>query len=607
MTSPDERRTLIAGAGPAGLACAWELGKLGREAVVYEQDEVVGGISRTVSHDGYRFDIGGHRFFTKVPLVWEMWGEILGEEFLERPRLSRIYYQGKFFDYPLKPLNALTNLGPVEAVRIGCSWLWARAFPEREERNFEQWVINRFGRRLYEIFFKTYTEKVWGTPCTEISSDWAAQRIKNLDLLAALKNALLSSGSKNGEVISTLIDRFHYPRHGPGMMWERCRDRLAEGGIATLTGTRVERLHHEEGRIVAATVRDGAGERRVPADHFVSSMPLPALVRSLDPAPPPEILEAARRLRFRDFLTVVLIVDKPDLFPDNWIYIHSPDVRLGRIQNFKNWSPEMVPDPSTSSLGLEYFVNEGDDLWSAADDELAELGAREVEQLGLLAGGTVLDSAIVRMPKAYPVYDEGHREALPRIRDYLLGFPNLYCVGRNGQHRYNNQDHSMVTGVYAARNIDGGAHDLWSVNVEQEYHEEVHTGEAEGAAAAGGDRLTPRPAVAPSLEKRLLAAFARYDPVALGGAVGAVAALGLFLATAVLVLRPEEPKGPTLSLLGNYLFGYEVSWAGSAVGFLEAGLAGFGFGYLLARLLNAMISNAETTLRRELEMARILE
>ncbi len=473
MQPSNEGSTLIIGAGPAGLACAWELGKLGRGAVVYEQDDVVGGISRTVCHQGYRFDVGGHRFFTKVPMVWEMWREILGEEFLERPRLSRIHYQGKFFDYPLKPLNALANLGPIETVRIGLSWLKAQAFPEREERNFEQWVVNRFGRRLYEIFFKTYTEKVWGTPCTEISSDWAAQRIKNLDLLAAVKNALLSSRRSGGEIVSTLIDRFHYPRHGPGMMWERCRDRLAEGGIDTVTGTRVERLHHEDGRIVAATVRDSDGEQRVAAGHFVSSMPIPALIRALDPAPPEEILRAAGRLKFRDFLTVVLIVDRAELFPDNWIYIHSPDVKLGRIQNFKNWSPYMVPDPATSSLGLEYFVTEGDELWTASDEELAELGQREVAQLGLLDGGKVLDAAVVRMPKAYPVYDDGHAQALPEIRRYLAGFPNLYPVGRNGQHRYNNQDHSMVTGVYAARNIDGGAHDLWEVNVEQDYHEEV--------------------------------------------------------------------------------------------------------------------------------------
>ena len=600
MNTTDRERTLIVGAGPAGLACAWELGKLGRAAVIYEQDEVVGGISRTVSHHGYRFDIGGHRFFTKVPLVWEMWREILGEEFLERPRLSRIYYQGRFFDYPLKPLNALTNLGPVESVRIGVSWLWARAFPEREERNFEQWVTNRFGRRLYEIFFKTYTEKVWGTPCTEIGSDWAAQRIKNLDLLAALKNALLSSRSKDGEMISTLIDRFHYPRHGPGMMWERCRDRLAERGIETVTGTRVERIHHEGGRVVGATVRAAAGERRVEADHAVSSMPLPALIRALDPAPPEEIRAAAGRLRFRDFLTVVLIVDRSELFPDNWIYIHSPDVRLGRIQNFKNWSPEMVPDPDTTSLGLEYFVNEGDDLWAAADEELAELGAREVDRLGLLDGGRVLDSAVVRMPKAYPVYDEGHRDALPRLRDYLGGFANLHCVGRNGQHRYNNQDHSMVTGVYAARNIDGASLDLWHVNVEQEYHEE-------GAGAAEGDRLTPQAVVPPSLEERLRQAFARYDPVALGGAIGIVGALGLFVATAVLLLLPHEPKGPTLSLLGNYLFSYEVSWAGSMVGSAEAGVLGFGFGWILARLINTVVAAVEATLRRDLEMAKILE
>ena len=604
MSRTGEERTLIIGAGPAGLACAWELGKRGRHAVIYEQDDIVGGISRTVSHNGYRFDIGGHRFFTKVPLVWEMWREILGEDLLERPRLSRIYYQGKFFDYPLKPLNALVNLGPLETARVCLSWAWAQAFPERVESNFEQWVVNRFGRRLYEIFFKTYTEKVWGTPCTEIGSDWAAQRIKNLDLLAALKDALLAQGrGREGEVVTTLIDRFYYPRHGPGMMWERCRDRLRGDGIHTLTANRVERLHHEDQRIVAATVRDDSGSRRVEAEHFVSSMPLPALLRALEPAPAPDILQAANRLGFRDFLTVVLIVDRRQLFPDNWIYIHSPDVALGRIQNFKNWSPEMVADPATTSLGLEYFVNEGDEMWRAADEELIELGRREVDKLGLLDGADVLDAAVVRMPKAYPVYDDGHRQALPVIRDYLGRFANLYPVGRNGQHRYNNQDHSMVTGVYAARNIDGAAYDLWSVNVEQDYHEEVR----EEVAVSVDDRLTPQPVVTPEIEERLRDAFARYDPVALASAIGTVAAIGLFLATAGLLLRSEEPQGPTLSLLGHYFFGYDVSWAGGVVGALEAGAVGFGFGYLLARLLNGVVSLVETSLRRDLEMAKILE
>lgn len=265
----------------------------------------------------------------------------------------------------------------------------------------------------------------------------------------------------------------------------------------------------------------------------------------------------------------------------------------------------MVPDPSTTSLGLEYFVNEGDELWNAPDAELAELGRREVELLGLLDGGNVLDSAVVRMPKAYPVYDDGHRQALPEIRRYLAGFSNLHAVGRNGQHRYNNQDHSMVTGVYAARNIDGGANDLWAVNVEQDYHEEVRS-DADGKQSLG-DRLTPQAVTSPGIEERLRQAFARYDPVALGGAIGVVAACGLFLVTAILLLRPEEPKGPTLSLLGNYLFGYEVSWGGSLIGCLGAGVFGFCFGYVLARMINLLASAIETALRREIQMSQILE
>ncbi|HEU4427304.1 MAG TPA: NAD(P)/FAD-dependent oxidoreductase, partial [Myxococcota bacterium] len=421
-----------------------------------------------------------------------LWHEILGDELITRPRLSRIYYQGKFFDYPLKPMNALLGLGPIEAVRIGLSFLRSQLFPSPRELSFEDWVVNRFGRRLYEIFFKTYTEKVWGLPCTEISADWAAQRIKNLDLVAALKNALLGERARaGGPRITTLIEEFHYPRFGPGQMWETAAARLAALGIETRLQTRVEAIRHDGARVRALRVRDASGALREESGaHVISSMALQTLICTLDPPPPPEVLAAARRLKYRDFLTVALIVNQPELFPDNWIYIHSPDVKLGRIQNYKNWSPQMVADARTTALGLEYFVSEGDALWNAGDTELIALAKRELAVLGLARPADVMDGCVIRMPKAYPVYDEHYQDALRVIRPWLARLTNLHAVGRNGQHRYNNQDHSMVTACYAVENILAGKplRDVWDVNVEEEYGEERRIGDEPSTR----DRQTPR-------------------------------------------------------------------------------------------------------------------
>ena len=596
-------KTIIIGAGPAGLTAANELLILGRSAEVYEKDAVVGGISRTAEYHGYRFDIGGHRFFTKVPAVQELWEEVLGEDFLERPRLSRIYYNDRFFYYPLKPMNALMGLGPVEAGRVGLSYLWAQLAPHPTENNFEEWVSNRFGRRLYEVFFKTYTEKVWGMPCTEISADWAAQRIKNLDLFKAVKNSLIGSVG-DGEVITTLIDRFHYPRLGPGMMWERLTERLQESGTPVHMETPAKLLHHRDSRITAITVGSprGGADRELPADHVISSMPLRELLSSFSPSPPAEIREAASRLRYRDFLTVVLIVKQEKVFPDNWIYIHSPQVRVGRVQNFGSWSPEMVPDASTTSLGLEYFVQQGDDLWSSPDEALLELGARELAVLGLVSEHDVVDGTVVRMPKAYPVYDDAYKEVLALIRGYLAGFQNLQVIGRNGQHRYNNQDHSMLAGMLAARNVVGETHDVWAVNVEQQYHEEVSDGKGRVE-----DRLTPERLDRPELEELIRQAFARFDPVALGAALGSVAALVLLAGTMALLLDGSDPAGPTLSLLGQYLAGYQVSWTGALIGFAEAGMLGFGLGWLMARLINLLVGATESSIRRRLEIEEVLD
>jgi protoporphyrinogen oxidase len=594
--------TIIIGAGPAGLAAAHELSKSGRSCRVIEKDDIVGGISRTVRYRGYRFDIGGHRFFTKVPEIQRFWEEILPDDFLERPRMSRIFYKDRFFDYPLKPVNALRGLGPVEAVRIGASYLRALIMPHAQERNFEEWVSNRFGYRLYEIFFKTYTEKVWGLPCAEISADWAAQRIKNLDLLQAVRNALLGS-SASQEVISTLIDRFHYPRHGPGMMWERCCERLEKKGLAAIDkGRRVDRLLHERGRITGVRLRQGAGGEHLATSHVISSMPLPELVRCLEPDPPTEIRAAADRLSYRDFLIVVLIVDREEVFPDNWIYIHSPEVKMGRVQNFKNWSPEMVPDSSRTSLGLEYFVSIGDELWEAADEDLVALGKAEMATLGLIEQDEVVDGTVVRMPKAYPVYDRNYRDSVASIRQYLAEFTNLEVIGRNGQHRYNNQDHSMLSGIRAAQNVMGEHHDVWAVNVDGEYLEEVVE-----PRDATGDRLTPERVSGLSLEELLQQVFARYDPVALGTALGCVAGTGLFLATAILLLKGGDPVGPNLSLLGVYLLGYEVTWFGALLGALEASFGGFVLGVMMASSINGLIGFYEASLQRELEAVELMD
>ncbi len=468
--------TVIAGGGPAGLTAAYELTKHGRSCVVLETDKrLVGGISRTDQYKGYRFDIGGHRFFSKSDEVNRLWREILGDELITRSRLSRIYYDRKFFHYPLKPLDALVKLGLGRTIQIGWSYLQAKLRPIKPERSFEDWVVNRFGRKLFETFFKSYTEKVWGMSTSTITAEWAAQRIQDLSLLRAVTSALFGGlRSRRGEVIKTLIDEFQYPRLGPGQMWEVTRDRVrAQGGVVHLD-RRVIQVDHDDSRVTSFLAQDIEGRHtRYLGRHFLSTLPVRELIRAMNPAAPPEVVHAAESLKYRDFLTVVLIVDRPNTFPDNWIYIHEPMVRLGRIQNFKNWSPDMVPDPTKSSLGLEYFCFEGDDLWSRTDQELQELGRREIDSIGLVSASDVIDGCVVRMPKAYPVYDDAYQGHLAVIRAWLKRFPNLELAGRNGMHKYNNQDHSMMTALLAARNIMGlGQFDTWKVNTDAEYHEE---------------------------------------------------------------------------------------------------------------------------------------
>lgn len=470
-TGPTRQKlAVIIGAGPAGLTAALELSKHKVRALVLEADKQVGGLARTVNYKGYLFDIGGHRFFTKWEEVNQIWHDILGDKFAVRPRLSRIYYRKKFFLYPLAARNALFGLGIMESARILASYLRWRLFPASKEDNLEEWVCNRFGKRLYEIFFKTYTEKVWGVPCTSIRAEWAAQRIRGFSLATAIRNVLLPDKKPKAR---TLIDRFHYPERGPGQMWETLAQRLTHAEYPVLTERMVTRICHSGGKVTRVVTAGPHGEESFEGTDFISSMPIRELINALDPQPPEAIRQAANRLRYRDFLIVSLIIDRKDVIPDNWIYVHEPGVRVGRIQNFKNWSPAMVPDPNKTCLGMEYFVFENDDLWSSPDERLLELARREIVELGLVRSEEIRDGTVVRMRKAYPMYDMGWAEQVKLLREYIeSSLGNLQIVGRNGMHKYNNQDHSMMTALCAARNICGARHDLWAINADPDYQEE---------------------------------------------------------------------------------------------------------------------------------------
>ncbi len=495
MQQTEKKKVVIIGAGPAGLTAAYQLCKEGVKSVVLEKDVVVGGISRTVNYKGYLFDIGGHRFFTKVKAVDDMWREVLGEKkFLRRSRLSRIYYNKKFFNYPLKATNALLGLGIWNCFMMVGSYTKAQLFPIKNERSFEDWICNRFGKRLYHTFFKTYTEKVWGIPCNEISADWAAQRIKGLSLISTIKNAILSAQPQNkSDIIKTLIDAFDYPEKGPGQMWEMVAESIQEKGSTLKMKSGVEKIVWHNGKVTALEIEVDGKTEIITGTDFISSMPMQELVRKMDPPPPDEVREAAEKLGYRDFLTVSLVINKADLFLDNWIYIHDPDVKVGRIQNFKNWSPLMVPDPNKTCLGLEYFCFEGDGLWTTSDEDLVSLGAKELGLLGLVDPKDVEDGAVVRMPKAYPVYDGVYAEAVETIREFVTGLGNMYLVGRNGMHKYNNQDHSMLTAMLSVKNILGASYDVWEVNVDNEYHEEMKERDnAESSLLSSTQPLVPK-------------------------------------------------------------------------------------------------------------------
>jgi protoporphyrinogen oxidase len=487
----------IIGAGPAGLTAAYQLTKAGFSVTVIEKDpHYVGGISRTVEHEGFRFDIGGHRFFSKSQEVVDLWNEILPHDFIDRPRMSRIYYEGRFYSYPLRAFEALRNLGLIRSAHCMLSYGMAKLFPKKQVKSFEDWVVNQFGHKLYSIFFKTYTEKVWGMPCDTMSADWAAQRIKGLSLGSAvidgLKRSLgLNKRPNDGMATKSLLENFRYPRLGPGMMWDAARDHVINGGNQVLMGHALKQLTLDQMTQrwrVAATTADG-DTITINAAHVISSAPMRELAGRIHPLP--MTLSNALELKYRDFLTVALMIRSEDLFPDNWIYIHDSKVKVGRVQNFRSWSPEMVPDPAIACVGLEYFCFEGDGLWSSTDEDLVALATQEMVQLGLVQAKDVVGGAVVRQEKAYPVYDETYAANVLEMREELARkYPTLHLVGRNGMHRYNNQDHAMMTAMLTVRNIIAGEalYDIWAVNEDAEYHEAGNDAEQKAPALTQGER-----------------------------------------------------------------------------------------------------------------------
>lgn len=581
-----QKPVVVIGAGCAGLTAAYELCKAGTESIVLEKDSTVGGLARTIDYNGYHFDIGGHRFFTKVKVVEDMWEEVLGDDFLTCSRLSRIYYNNRFFFYPFRAFDAITGLGHWTSLMIFLSCVKSQIFPQRPEVTFEQWISNRFGKRLYHTFFKTYTEKVWGIPCNQISAEWAAQRIKGLSLLAALKSVVLKT-PKDGNVIKTLIDSFKYPKLGPGMMWETVADIVKKKGAAVCLESNIEKIICKDSKVDWMEVSVNGKIELVKGDHYICSMPIQEVIWKIEPAPPKEVLDAASQLNYRDFLTVALIVNQKDIFDDNWIYVHDPDVKVGRIQNFKNWSPYMVKDQNKTCLGLEYFCFEGDGLWSMSDEDLIRFGKKEIEALGLIKGAEIDDGAVVRAPKAYPVYDATYRDSLQIIRAYLDKISNLHQVGRNGMHKYNNQDHSMLTAMYAVKNVLGANYNLWAINADQEYHE--HIADADQSKEISRLELTqPLVPKRTAVDEALMHLFAKMDKFAFATSVGLVSGFIGFCLTIWLLIGPNSDVVNTV-LLSQYFSGYTISLNGAFMSMGYGLLLGFMWGWLFAYLRNLFL------------------
>ena len=458
------------GAGPAGLAAAWELTKHGITPVVIDRNERVGGLARTIWRHGFGFDLGPHRFFTKNQEVMSMWREFLGDDLLEVDRLTRIYYRQRFFSYPLKPVDALRKLGPVTTTKALASYGAQRLKRSTDEPdNFEEWITQQFGKVLYETFFKSYTEKVWGIPCHEIGKEWAGQRIKGLNLSSAIKNAF-SSGK--GDHVRSLVERFHYPRRGAGELYDRMAERLEGSGTTFLLGETVTGVETDGDRVI--TIRCEPSGREISVDHVFVSAPITALVEALQPAPPGDVIDAAKTLYYRSHITVNLAMDRESPFPDNWIYVHAPDLKMARIANYSSFSRDMIPRDGTAALSVEYFCFESDDLWNMSDDELVKLAVDEMRRADLLGSARVLDAFVVREADSYPAYYLGHREHFNVLFDHLTRFGNLDLIGRAGMYRYNNQDHATLTGLYAVRNHLGETDvDLFRINPEDTYLEEI--------------------------------------------------------------------------------------------------------------------------------------
>ncbi len=464
----NREKVIVLGAGPAGLGAAFELSRNGIESMVVEKDDVVGGISRTLEYKGYYFDEGGHAFFSRNQEISEIWRSLLGSDLVKIQRLSRICYKGKYFHFPLRLGNALFGMGLFGSMAILGSYVKSRILPHKKEETFEEWVSNSFGKRLYQIFFRTYTEKLWGIPCSEIGAEWAKERIGGVSLFSAIAHAFLGR-AKSGKGI--LTSEFRYPVLGPGMMYEAMKTEIERMGSSVAQASEVISINHNQSEILAVTVKNKAGkERSLVGTKFISTIPISLLIQRMTPKPPPDVVQASRKLKFRGLAVVHLIIDKENLFPDNWLFIHSPEVKVARIQNYKNWSARMVPDTTKTSLGLEYFCTESDDFWNQPEEKLIATAKDELETLNIVDGHAILDAFVFKIPHAYPVYYRGYQEPLETVKRYLATFGNLQTIGRGGMYKYNHMYHSILTGLMAARNIQGSNFDIWQLKGDEDQY-----------------------------------------------------------------------------------------------------------------------------------------
>lgn len=464
-----QKKVAIIGAGPAGITAAYELSKKENvEVHLFEAADKVGGLARSIDLWNQTVDIGPHRFFSSDKQVNSLWLEVVEQDYHMVDRLTRILYDNKFYYYPLKPFDALSKLGIFEAAR--CLWSYAiqKFKPEEDKSNFEGWVTSRFGKRLFEIFFKTYSEKLWGISCKELDADFAAQRIKKLSLLEVVKNALKLT--RKGEH-KTLVDQFAYPVGGTGMVYQKMQKRIEERGGKVFLSKPVERVTTKDGK-AHSLVLDGGEE--VVFDHIISSMPITLLVERLNEVPP-KVVDLSRQLKFRNTVLVYLQVDGKELFPDNWLYIHSSNLNVGRITNFRNWIPELYGKEEKTILALEYWCYDDDEFWTWDNDKIIDLAKREVRQTDLLGDSEILDGKVVRLPRCYPVYGSGYKENLKPVEEYLSGIENLSVIGRYGAFKYNNQDHSILMGLLAAENVaEGKSNNLWEINTDYDNYQESY-------------------------------------------------------------------------------------------------------------------------------------